>query len=204
VRGENDAPLILASGSARRRDLLREAGFRFRVLAPEIEEATLPGESPETRTRRLAIQKAEAVARRSPPGSWILAADTVVLIDHETLGKPRDIEEAASMLLRLAGRAHVVITGFALARAGEEPLRAACGIEASRVHMRAVSRPEALAYATTGEPMDKAGAYALQGIGARFVEEVEGSRSNVVGLPLERVIPLLERHGIRPRETCAA
>jgi septum formation protein len=204
VRGENIAPLILASGSPRRKDLLREAGFRFRVIAPEIDETAVAGESPETRAQRLAMQKAEAVARRAPPGSCILAADTAVLIDHETLGKPRDVEDAASMLLRLAGRTHVVITAFALARSGEEPMQAVCGIEASRVRMRAISRPEALEYARTEEPMDKAGAYALQGIGARFVEEVEGSRSNVIGLPLERVVPLLEHYGIRPRETCAA
>jgi septum formation protein len=187
--------LILASSSPRRRDLLVGAGFAFEVEAPEVEEALHAGESPERAAPRLALAKALAVARRVDPASCVLAADTLVVLGGEVLGKPRDEAEAAAMLQRLAGREHRVITGVALlvpalARAEQR-------VAESRVRMAEVSPEEALAYARSGEPLDKAGGYALQGRGARFVASVVGSRSNVIGLPLELVLPLLAEVGVR-------
>ncbi len=193
---EPSRTLVLASSSPRRQDLLREVGFEFVVLAPEIDESARPGESPGDTARRLAREKARAVARRVDAACCVLAADTVVVLEGEMLGKPRDEAEAAEMLLRLAGREHRVLTGVALAvpALGRSELR----LEESAVRIRRVGAQEARAYARSGEPLDKAGGYALQGEGARFVEEVRGSRSNVIGLPLEAVLPLLRELGVRP------
>ncbi len=191
--------LVLASRSPRRKDLLRGAGFTFSIVVPPVEEVPRPGEPSEAFAERLARAKAFAVAREVSRGHCILGADTVVVLDGERLGKPRDPEEAISMLLRLAGRTHRVLTGFALVSAEAESSETGLsGVEESRVRMRPVGPEEARAYAATGEPLDKAGAYALQGLGARFVESVAGSRSNVIGLPLERVVPLLARLGVHP------
>jgi septum formation protein len=198
LSGDNEIQLILASGSARRKELLRQAGFSFTVIVPSVEESPLPGESPERCAQRLARTKADAVAERVPPGRCVLAADTIVVLKGEPLGKPRDRSDAVTMLLRLAGCTHRVITGFAASRRGPRGKEECGGFEESRVRMRDVSREEAEGYAATGEPLDKAGAYAVQGLGGQFVEAVEGSRSNVIGLPLERVVPLLERLGIHP------
>ena len=189
--------LILASGSPRRRQLLREAGFEFERIVPDVCEAARPGETPEAQVQRLALLKARAVAKQAQPNSCVLALDTLVVIDGCVLGKPRDEADAAAMLLRLAGRRHRVLTGFALLLPGSE--RYEVGVEESAVQMRAVSPEEARAYAAGGEPLDKAGAYAVQGQGSRFVEAVDGSRSNVIGLPLEAVLPRLERFEVRPR-----
>ncbi len=186
--------LVLASGSPRRKDLLREAGFAFSIEVPTIDETEHDGETPEAYTERVARAKASAVASGLPDGLCVLGADTVVVLDGETLTKPVDEGDAATMLLRLAGREHRVLTGFALLLGAAE----FCGIEESRVRMRHVDPEEARSYAATGEPLDKAGAYALQGEGGRFVESVQGSRSNVIGLPLERIHPLLGRLGVHP------
>jgi septum formation protein len=191
--------LILASSSPRRRELLHGAGFAFRVAAPEVPESARAGERPEETVRRLALEKALDVARRVDPASCVLAADTLVVLDHEVLGKPRDEAEAAAMLRRLAGREHRVVTGVALVV--RELERTEQGIACSRVRMAEVSPAEALRYAKTGEPLDKAGGYALQGAGGRFVAAVEGSRSNVIGLPLELVLPLLAELGVRACRT---
>ncbi len=196
--GDNTTRLILASGSPRRTDLLRLAGFSFSVVVPTVEENALPGERPEACARRLAENKAEEVARSAPADHCVLAADTLVVVGEEVLGKPRDFDDAVEMLLRLAGRTHRVLTGFALHRRDGESWEKLGGLEESRVRIAAVSREQARAYAATGEPLDKAGAYALQGLAGRFVEAVEGSRSNVIGLPLERVVPMLARLGVRP------
>jgi septum formation protein len=196
--GDNTTRLILASGSPRRTDLLRLAGFSFSVVVPTVDEAPRPGESPEASARRLAEAKAEAVARSAPADHCVLAADTLVVVGEAVLGKPRDSDNAVEMLLRLAGRTHRVLTGFALLRREGEEWEKLGGLEESRVRMATVSRDEARTYAATGEPLDKAGAYALQGLAGRFVEAVEGSRSNVIGLPLERVVPMLARFGVRP------
>ena len=157
----------------------------------------MPGETAEAQTQRLALLKARSVSEHAEPGTCVLAADTLVVLDGCVIGKPRDEADAASMLLRLAGRGHRVLTGFALLVPGSE--RAAVGLEESSVQMRAVTPEEARAYAASGEPLDKAGAYAVQGEGGRFVRSVTGSRSNVIGLPLEVVVPQLERFAVRRR-----
>jgi septum formation protein len=185
--------LILASSSPRRRNLLEEAGFRFDVEAPDVAEAPLPDEDPDACARRLALEKLEAVAPRAPADCCLLAADTVVALDGDSIGKPRDTEEAVEMLLRLSGRTHRVFTGFAVGARGQ---RVHLGLEESRVRMRRFDREEARVYAETGEPLDKAGGYALQGVGGGLVEEIEGSRSNVIGLPLEAVVPVLDAFGV--------
>ncbi|MBW2280260.1 MAG: septum formation inhibitor Maf [Deltaproteobacteria bacterium] len=186
--------LILASTSPRRRELLAHAGLQFELEAPDVDESAQPGEAPEAMAERVARLKAETVAKRAGPGRVVLAADTVVVLGGDVLGKPRDVEEASAMLLRLAGHTHRVLTGYSL-RCGDE-IRA--GVEQSRVRMRQVTPAEARAYAATGEPLDKAGAYAVQGRGGRFVESIDGSRSNVIGLPIEVLVPLLAGFGVRP------
>ena len=186
--------LILASTSPRRRELLADAGLEFELEAPDVDERPLPAESPEAMAERVARLKAETVAKRAAPGRVVLAADTLVVLGDAVLGKPRDGGEASAMLLRLAGNTHRVLTGYTL-RCGDE-IRS--GVAESRVRMREVTPAEAAAYAATGEPLDKAGAYAVQGEGGRFVESIEGSRSNVIGLPVEVVVPLLARFGVRP------
>lgn len=191
---ETRRDLILASASPRRQDLLREAGFDFRVVPSEIAEGGWPDESVANRARRLAAEKAEAVCARVRGTACILAADTLVVLEDAVLGKPRDPKEAQSMLLRLAGRTHRVLTGWALAVPSCDHLDV--GLAESRVCMRAVSPAEALAYARTSEPYDKAGGYAVQGEGGRFVASVDGSLSNVIGLPLEEIVPRLERLGV--------
>ena len=189
--------LILASSSPRRQALLREAGFEFELAAPELDEASQPGETPEAQARRLALLKAHCIAERARRDSCVLAADTLVVLDGCVLGKPRNELEAAQMLLRLAGRCHRVLTGYALVVTGTELCEV--GVEESRVKMRPVGPEEAQAYAASGEPLDKAGAYAVQGEGGRFVESIAGSRSNVIGLPLEAVVPRLEKLAVRAR-----
>ncbi len=184
--------LILASASPRRQRLLREAGFEFESRAPDVDETPLAGEGPGTMAERLARAKTGAVEARDD--RVVLGADTVVVIGDLTLGKPRDSAEAREMLRRLAGNTHRVLTGYAL-RCGDE---ICSGVEESRVRLRAIEPSEVPAYVATGEPLDKAGGYALQGDAARFVESIEGSRSNVIGLPIEVVLPLLARFGVRP------
>ena len=170
--------LILASSSPRRRELLGGLGLRFTVRAVDLDETPLPGEKPEETVLRLAREKAAA---RAHPGEIVLAADTVVVIDGELLGKPRDPEDARRMLARIAGREHTVFTGVAV----EEPGRGRVAeIASSRVRMAPLTSEQIEWYVETGEPMDKAGSYAVQGIGALFVEEVLGNYTNVVGLPL--------------------
>lgn len=192
----NVAPrLVLASSSQRRHDLLRLEGFEFLVAEPNVDESAPEGELPERTAARLALAKARTVAERVDPASCVLAADTIVVVDDAVLGKPRDEEDAIQMLLRLADRTHRVITGY-VAMLDRSP--AESGVEVSRVRMRAVTSEEARAYAATGEPLDKAGAYAVQGIGGRFVRRIDGSRSNVIGLPLEAVVPALRRLGVAP------
>ncbi|MCP4007376.1 MAG: septum formation protein Maf [bacterium] len=188
-------PLVLASTSPRRRELLTQAGFRFQLEKPGIDEFELPGESPEEQAQRLASEKGRAVADRMESGLCVLSADTLVVIDRQVLGKPVDEAEAARMLLSLAGRTHRVLTGFALILTGTERFEVA--VIESLVHMHPVTPEEAKAYAHGGEPLDKAGAYAVQGEGGRFVAGIDGSRTNVIGLPLEAVTPRLDAFGVR-------
>jgi septum formation protein len=197
MRPERDTrPLVLASGSPRRSLLLSLAGYDFDVVAPDLDEVRHPGESPEELVVRLAAEKAAAVAAEQAPGTCVIGFDTSVVLDEAVLGKPADEGEAVAMLLTLAGRTHIVYTGFCLTVAGSNDTE--LGIEASRVTMREIATEEAEAYAASGEPLDKAGAYALQGDGRGFVTRVDGLRSTVIGLPLEPVVDLLRRRGISP------
>jgi septum formation protein len=181
---------VLASASPRRRELLGQLGLRFTVAAADIDETPHPAEAPEAYVLRLAREKARAVAGRFP-GAWVLAADTTVVLGPELLGKPRDEAEARAMLARLSGRTHEVHTGVALAGRAEEAL-----VVRTRVTFRTLSAGEIAWYAGTGEPLDKAGAYAVQGKGGFLVAAVEGSPTNVIGLPLGETLALLERAGV--------
>jgi septum formation protein len=195
---KTDASFVLASSSPRRRLLLTLAGFEFDVAEPAVDETRLDGEAAEDYVVRTALAKARSVAGRSPAGTLVLGCDTTVVLDGAVLGKPADEADAVKMLLSLAGNTHVVYTGYALvaaSRRGEE-----FGIDASRVTMRSITQDEAVAYVATGEPLDKAGAYGLQGKGGDFVERVDGLRSTVIGLPLERIVDLLIRNGVVPTQ----
>lgn len=183
--------LILASSSPRRQLLLSAAGLDFSIQAPDIDERMVDGEDPDRMVVRLAREKALAI--EANPDVVVLGADTTVVLDGLILGKPADEAAAAEMLLSIAGRTHVVISGWALVRGGR---LLEDGFETTLVSMRAVDPEEAAAYAASGEPLDKAGAYALQGVGARFVASIAGSRGNVVGLPLRPVVAALRRAGI--------
>ncbi|MCP3141209.1 Maf family protein [Pyxidicoccus xibeiensis] len=185
-----ETPLVLASASPRRRELLSQLGLTFTVSAADIDETPHPGELPEAYVLRLARQKARAVAARHP-AAWVLAADTTVVLGPELLGKPRDAEEARAMLSRLSGRTHEVHTGVALAGRHDEAL-----VVRTRVTFRNLSPGEIAWYAGTGEPLDKAGAYAVQGRGGFLVAAVDGSPTNVIGLPLGETLALLERAGV--------
>jgi septum formation protein len=179
--------LVLASGSPRRRELLEGLGVRFKVRPVDLDESPLPDEDPGNYVLRLAIEKAAA---RVEPGELVLAADTTVVVDGEILGKPRDDDDARRMLRLLAGREHAVLTGIALH--GSEK---AAEVDETLVRFAPLSEAEIDWYVATGEPRDKAGAYAIQGLGSLFVEAVEGSYSNVVGLPVPRMYRLFARLG---------
>jgi nucleoside triphosphate pyrophosphatase len=185
--------LILASNSPRRRELLRNAGFRFDVRPSGIEETRLPGESPEDFARRMARDKALDVAQMSNRGSLVLGADTVVAINGEILEKPVDAADAARMLRTLSGRTHRVITGICLARAPETVL--AWTHETTSVTFRNLTDDEINHYVASGEPFDKAGGYAIQGLASRFVTRIEGCYFNVVGLPIPLVYEIVESIG---------
>ena len=183
-------PLVLASKSPRRRDLLRTAGFSFTLRARDVEEIRAPGEPPDDYARRLARAKAEAAWEDRD--EIVLGADTIVVLDQDVLEKPRDAADARSMLRRLAGREHTVITGIYL----RHPGGAQADSSATRVRFTPLTDQEIEAYVATGEPMDKAGAYAIQGLASKFVERVEGCYFNVIGLPLSQVyryLKLLEK-----------
>lgn len=183
--------LILASSSPRRRELLRNAGFVFEVVPSRVEEFFSGDDNPAAVVERLALHKAEEAAQRSAPADnvVVLGADTVVVVEGAVLGKPGSAEEAIAMLGQLSGRAHEVITGVALAAPGTA--RRAVAHEVTRVFFRSLTPQEIEAYVASGEPMDKAGAYAVQGQGSRFVTRVEGCYFNVMGLPVALVDRLL-------------
>ena len=184
--------LILASQSPRRRDLLEEAGVPFDVLPADIEEVTAPGLSPADNVTALAAAKARRVAE-DRPGRFVLGADTIVVLDNEILGKPRDREDARAMLSRLAGNTHHVITGFAIVTPEGRVLTEAV---TSSVTMKPVTAATIETYLDTGEPMDKAGAYAIQGQGNALIAGYEGSYHNIVGLPVEEVLTQLRGAGL--------
>jgi len=179
---------VLASRSPRRAELLRSAGYRFAVRASRVVEQARLGEAPAALARRLAMEKAMDVARRLREGQ-VLGADTLVVVGGEILGKPADDAEARSMLRRLSGREHRVVTGVALCSAGGLLLDSA--IASTIVAFNKLSAAEIAWYVATGDPADKAGAYGIQGGAALFVRGIRGSYSNVVGLPLEIVHSML-------------
>jgi septum formation protein len=187
-------PLLLASASPRRRDMLASVQIPFAVEVPSVDESPLPGEAAAALTLRLAEVKARAVHRRRPRAEGlVLAADTAVVIDGDALGKPRDRDHAVAMLRRLGGRDHVGMTGFGLLDQASGAFHGA--VAETRVWFRDLEDEEIQGYVDTGEPMDKAGAYACQGIGAFLIARVEGSYTNVVGLPLGQVLGALRRLG---------
>lgn len=192
---EGAPPLVLASGSPRRRQVLEQLGVAFRIApAPDGVETPWDGvESPPAFAERLAGAKAAVVAA-SCPDAIVLAADTIVVLEGAVLEKPRDEAHAREMLARLAGREHVVHTGTAIAAVGG---RTASGVESTGVRFRALDAAQIEAYVATGEPLDKAGAYGIQGFGAALVESVHGCYFNVMGFPVNRVLALLEQVGWR-------
>ncbi len=184
---------VLASDSPRRKAILEQAGFSFQVRPARVTEAREPGEAPEAFSRRVALEKARAVAAELKEGI-VIGADTVVVVGVEVLGKPASPEEAAAMLRTLSGRAHRVLTALAVVETSTG--REETAIEETRVWFRPLTEEEIAAYVATGEPLDKAGAYGIQERGGLLVERVEGDYLNVVGLPLVRLKELLERFGI--------
>jgi septum formation protein len=186
--------LILASASPRRRELLASAGWTFDVRPVDVDERQHANEAPGDYVRRLAIEKAHEAARTSAAAGdvVILAADTVVVVDDTVLGKPQDAAEAARMLRQLAARDHAVLTGVAVVARG----RTDAVVEQTRVWFADLTDAEIAAYVATGEPMDKAGAYAIQGRASRFIPRIEGSYANVVGLPVATAARLLRAAGI--------
>ena len=189
-------PLVLASGSPRRRELLAQAGYRFEIQVSSVAESRRPDEDAIRFATRLAREKAENVFARHAPGVVVLGADTVVVCDGEVMGKPVDAADATRMLLRLSGRTHQVVTGVALVWSEASAQVAA---ELTHVTMRTISPQEVSDYVAGGEPMDKAGAYAIQGYAGRWIPRINGCYFNVVGLPLALVTSLLE--GVEQRPT---
>jgi septum formation protein len=185
------SPLVLASASPRRAEILETLGIPAEVHPARVDESVLPGEGPEEHAERLARGKAAAVASLVP-GRWVLGGDTVVVVDDQILGKPRDEGHAVEMLLALQGRAHRVVSALALVDPGG---RVFSGAQSTEVRFRPFDEAFAQAYAATGEPMDKAGAYGIQGLGSVLVEGVVGDWSGVVGLPVPLLVDLLEKAG---------
>lgn len=183
--------LILASASPRRQELLRNAGIEFTVQPAYIPETRQPHESPPDYARRLASEKARHIFRefsKSDPGVIVLGADTVVVIDNQVLGKPENQSEAASMLRKLSGKTHQVISAICFAYAKGERV----AHEITKVDMNEISEEQIKTYVASGEPMDKAGAYAIQGSASKWIPRIEGCYFNVVGLPVARVWQLLQ------------
>jgi septum formation protein len=188
--------LILASSSPRRAEILREAGIAFQIRATEIDETSIPGEPAQAMVARLAEAKARAAAAQMDAGMReciTVGSDTTVELDGEILGKPRDSAHAREMLARLSGRVHHVLTGIFLLQSPGNATRAA--VEKSAVSFAPLSEKEIDAYVASGEPLGKAGAYAIQGLAGRYIPKIEGCYFNVVGLPLARLYALLRELG---------
>jgi septum formation protein len=191
--------LILASTSPRRAQILRDAGLVFSIISSAVDETPIPGEAPADLVRRLASAKAELVAARSVGPAIVVAADTVVLLEGQILGKPRSTDDARHMLERLSGRTHSVVTGVSLIRLPDVEQRAF--VETTLVHFDRLSANEITRYLATDEPLDKAGAYAIQGRAGRYIPRIEGCYYNVVGLPLARLLSELHELGWSEGET---
>ena len=187
--------LILASASPRRAELLRAAGIEFDVIPAEIDEAMDPEDQPDGYARRVAQLKAEAVVPQAP-GRTILGADTIVIVDNEVLGKPADAADAGRMLGLLSGRTHTVLTAVCLINPAAEPGRVQTSVARTNVEFAPLSHEEIAWYVASGEPADKAGAYGVQGLASRFVTRIDGSYSNVVGLPVVLVVDLCKQAGL--------
>jgi septum formation protein len=186
--------IILASSSPRRKELLEKLAVRFEVFPSLVDEIPLRGESPEDFALRTSMEKALSVSRNLCGDCVVIGADTIVVIDGEILGKPRNEEEAKFMLRKISGREHRVITGFSIVKPKAEILHTE--FVESRVKIKTLAPQEIEGYIKTKEPMDKAGAYGAQGIGAFMIEEICGSYTNVVGLPLAQVVDVLTRLGV--------
>ncbi len=185
--------IILASKSPRRKSLLEQAGVVFSVVPSCIDERSFPSSSSKNHVRILADAKADDVSKRHP-GSWVIGADTIVQIDDTVLGKPRSIKEARSMLKRLSGRSHQVFTGYAIRC--EENGRTFSDISTTDVFFKTLSPDEIEWYINTREPFDKAGGYAIQGLGTALVKHIHGSYTNVVGLPICEVVDFFLKEGV--------
>lgn len=183
--------IVLASGSPRRREIFELLALDCVVRPPDVEETILEGRSPEEEARRLAVAKAAASV--TEPGELVVAADTLVALDDEILGKPVDPADAFRMLMRLQGRRHEVFTGLAVSLDG----RIEAGEAITSVWFRSLDAAECAEYVATGEPLDKAGAYGIQGLGAALVQRIEGEYFNVMGLPVQLLLSLLDRFGLR-------
>jgi septum formation protein len=185
--------LILASTSPRRADLLREAGIEVEIQPADVNEDVEPGEAPEVYVHRVAEAKARAISRRMP-GRFVLAADTAVVVEGQILGKPANDEDAARMLRSLSGRSHLVISGVCLMKDGEAAVQTE--VETSVVEFANLSPAEIAWYVSSGESMDKAGGYGIQGLASRFVTRIAGSYTNVVGLPIAVVYRMCTKAGL--------
>jgi septum formation protein len=185
-------PLVLASRSPRRAELLQRLGLEFEVVPAEIDESYVDHEMPAVHAERLAREKAFAVSYQRPD-ALVVGSDTIVVLDSDVLGKPRDEKDAVEMLTRLAGREHQVFTGVAVAHGG----RVESELERVAVRFRPLHRRDCEAYVATGEPMDKAGAYGIQGFGSALVESIHGDYFAVMGLPVVCTLKLIERFGWR-------
>lgn len=183
-------PLVLASQSPRRSQLLRMIGLRFDVLPADVDETYIPGEEPGAHAERLAREKAWKVGQERPD-AIVIGSDTVVTLDGDVLGKPATVDEAVATLMRLQGRVHTVATGIALCASGV----LSSGIERVAVEFTVFDEARARAYAETGEPMDKAGAYGIQGFGATIVRRIDGDFFAVMGFPLVRFVAMLRAIG---------
>jgi septum formation protein len=191
--------LILASSSSRRAQILRDAGLVFSIISSAVDETPIPGEAPGELVLRLANAKGELVAARSVGPAIVVAADTVVVLEGQILGKPRSTDDARHMLEKLSGHMHSVVTGVSLIRLPDVEQRAF--VETTLVHFDRLSANEITRYLATDEPHDKAGAYAIQGRAGRYIPRIEGCYYNVVGLPLARLLSELHELGWSEGET---
>ncbi len=187
--------LVLASASPRRRELLQQIGLKFQVIPSRAEEHIIAGETPEEHVIRLSLDKATEVANRdNVSGRWFIGSDTIVLCNNQILGKPQNELHAAAMLEQLSGREHQVLSGYAVLdrQTGKQQAEAV----STKVWFRQLTEAEITGYIATGEPADKAGAYAIQGLGICFVARIEGSYTNVVGLPLCKLTLAMKELGV--------
>lgn len=188
---------ILASNSPRRKELLTQAGFVFDIHPADIDETALPKEAPLVFARRMAIEKAQAVSTHyQTQECLILAADTIVVLNQDILGKPRDESDAKRMLQALSGQTHTVMTGYALLQTASKIMDSA--VEETKVTFRNLSQEEIYQYIQTGEPMDKAGSYGIQALAGTFVTAISGSQTNVIGLPIEKITKTLKALLVNP------